>query len=180
MNDFVFESSPFGFRSFARGKDKPFKNSIVLLTSAGNHYVDRDTVTRNIDQIDKYKVIIGKVVPSNGEVDVTPEIGYKVTTTPKVLPPGVINSETYLLLSVFNTEHEAINFSEYFSLKMPRFLLKQTLSSMNISQKSFQFVPKLDAKIKWTDEMLFDFFNLSSNEANYIDSIIRPMQKEDE
>ena len=80
----------------------------------------------------------------------------------------------------FDNKDEAENFKDYMKLKFPRFLLKQTLSSMNISKGSFKFVPKLDSKIKWTDKMLFDFFNLTSDEANYIDSIIRPMQLENE
>ena len=58
-------------------------------------------------------------------------------------------------------------------LKFPRFLLKQCLSSMNISKSSFVFVPFLDYKKLWTDELLFKHFGLSQDEALHISNIIR-------
>ena len=149
------------------------KNKVKLLTSEGFSFIERDKVLVNQDQIGKYKVIIGKVVPSNGEVDVTPEIGYKVITKSRVLNPNEINSETYLLLSTFKTKKEANNFASFMRLKFPRFLLKQCLSSMNISKSSFAFVPFLDYKKLWTDEMLFKHFRLSKDESLHVSNIIR-------
>jgi site-specific DNA-methyltransferase (adenine-specific) len=173
LSEIVFQSSPFGFRSFARGDEKEDKSMVKLLTSDGFSYVSRDKVIVNYDEIDKYKVIIGKVVPSNGEVDVTPEVGYRVITNSRVLKPNEINSESYLLLATFELESEAENFKNYMRLKFPRFLLKQTLSSMNISKSGFSFVPFLDFSKKYTDEELFKAYNLSEDEKTHITSIIR-------
>lgn len=173
LSNKVFQSSPFGFRSFVRGSKNEGGNKVKLLTSDGFSFIERDKVLVNDDQIDKYKVIIGKVVPSNGEVDVTPEIGYRVITKSRVLNPNEINSETYLLLSTFKTKEEANNFALFMRLKFPRFLLKQCLSSMNISKSSFVFVPFLDYKKLWTDELLFKHFGLSQDEALHISNIIR-------
>jgi len=60
--------------------------------------------------------------------------------------------------------------------KFPRFLLKQTLSSMNISKGSFKFVPSLDFAVKWTDQELYKFFDLTQEESQYIEGLIRPME----
>ena len=94
-------------------------------------YIKRSEVIKNQNAIDKYKVSIGKVVPSNGEVDTDPRDGYKVITSNRVIPPGYIFTESYLLLKDFNNPIEAHNFAKYMALKFPRFIMKQTLSSMN-------------------------------------------------
>ena len=49
-------------------------------------------------------------------------------------------------------------------LKLPRFLLKQTLSSMNISKGSFMFVPFLDYNKSWSNEELYKFFEMKNDE----------------
>jgi site-specific DNA-methyltransferase (adenine-specific) len=83
-----------------------------------------------------------------------------------------------MLLSSFDNLEEAENFSRYLTLKLPRFLLKQTLTSMNIAKDNFMFVPKLSWKKKWTDENLYQFFKLDNEEINYIEKIMRPMNLE--
>jgi site-specific DNA-methyltransferase (adenine-specific) len=175
LADSVLTRNPFGFVSSERGSETNFENSIILHSSEGVGYIRRADVKKNTNIIDKYKVTIGKVVPSNGEVDVTPEMGYKVITTPRILAPGEIHTESYMLLSSFNNKNFAENFSHYLTLKLPRFLLKQTLTSMNIAKDNFIFVPSIDCSKKWQDEDLYDLYNLSIDEINYIDSIMRPM-----
>ena len=176
LSDEVFQSTPFGFRSFIRGDKENNSSKVKLLTSDGFSFIERDKVQVNTEEIDKYKVIIGKVVPSNGEVDVTPEVGYRVITRSRVLYPNEINSESYLLLSTFETEKEANNFSMYMRLKFPRFLLKQTLSSMNISKQSFCFVPFLDFNNEYSDEILYNLYDLNNEERVHVESIIREIE----
>ena len=176
ISDVMFTRNPFGFVSKERGESEQFNNSVKLISSGGVGYVHRKAILKNQDKIDMYKVTIGKVVPSNGEVDVSPDVGYMVTTKPKIHKPGEIHTETYMLLSVFDNIKHANNFSLFMSQKLPRFLLKQTLSSMNISKSSFSFVPFLDFNNKWTDDDLYKLFDLSDNEIEHIESFIRPME----
>jgi site-specific DNA-methyltransferase (adenine-specific) len=175
LSEDVSTRNAYGFVSSERGKIKPFQGSLKLVSSGGIGYVSKTDVTKNHDTIDKFKVTIGKVVPSNGEVDVTPEMGYRVITTPKIYSPGEIFTESYMLLGSFETLKSAENFANYLTLKLPRFLLKQTLTSMNISKDSFMFVPKLDWDKSYTDKHLFDYYNFSKDECEYIDGIMKPM-----
>jgi len=55
-------------------------------------------------------------------------------------------------------------------------MMKQTLSSMNISKQNFMFVPFLDFSHPWTDEMLYQKYNLTEDEIAFIESMIRPME----
>ncbi|MBM6810363.1 Eco57I restriction-modification methylase domain-containing protein [Faecalitalea cylindroides] len=177
LSNNTFTRNPFGFVSKERGdKRKKYEDDLLLVSSGGTGYVRRSAVSKNINQVDKYKVSIGKIVPSNGEVDTDPKDGYKVTTSSRILKPGEIMTESYLLLHGFDSYEEAENFASYMALKFPRFMMKHTLSSMNISTQNFQFVPFLDYSKKWTDEELYNRYNLTKEERDYIENFIRPME----
>jgi site-specific DNA-methyltransferase (adenine-specific) len=173
LSEFVSTRNAYGFLSSERGHPKSFKNSLKLISSGGIGYVSRNDVIKNIETIDKFKVTIGKVVPSNGEVDVTPEMGYRVITTPKIYPPGVVFTESYMLLSSFTSISEAENFLNYLILKLPRFLLKQTLTSMNIAKDNFMFVPKLNWNKKYNDKDFYDYYGLNNQEIEYVEKSMR-------
>ena len=177
LSDNTYKRNPFGLDSKQRGFEEPIKgvDCIKIISSAGEGYIRRSDVVKAISEIDRYKVTIGKVVPSNGEVDTNPLDGYKVTTTSKIIGPGIVHTETYLLLHGFDNMIEAKNFQRYMSLKFPRFMMKQTLSSMNISSENFRFVPYLDYSKEWTDADLYKRYGLSEDEISCIESLIRPM-----
>ncbi|WP_300967700.1 hypothetical protein, partial [uncultured Dubosiella sp.] len=71
---------------------------------------------------------------------------------------------------------EAINLAKYMTLKLPRFLLHETYSSMNISKSNFRFVPYLDYSKEWTDNELFDLLECTPEERKLVTEIIRPME----
>ena len=178
LSDNTFTRNPFGFVSKDRGVDKPINgiDCIKLISSGGEGYVARSSVSKNQKEIEKYKVTIGKVVPNNGEVDTNPQDGYKVTTSSRILLPNEVTTESYLMLHTFDNKEEADSFAKYMALKFPRFMMKHTLSSMNISTQNFQFVPYLNYNKYWTDEMLYERYHLTVEEINYIESLIRPME----
>lgn len=174
----TYTRNPFGFVSSERGLESAIQGNeyVKLLSSGGIGFVKRADITKNHTIVSRYKTIIGKVVPSNGEVDTKPEDGYKVITSSKILGPNVINTETYLLLRDFDNLEEAQNFCSFMALKFPRYMMKQTLSSMNISKQNFMFVPFLSAKKKWTDEELYARYALSEDEIGNIEYTIREME----
>jgi site-specific DNA-methyltransferase (adenine-specific) len=182
LTDNTYKRNPFGFSSSERGAKSPdsidSKKMIKLISSEGVGYINKDDVKKCISEIDNYKVTIGKVVPSNGEVDTNPADGYKVITTPRIIEPGVIHTESYLLLHGFKNKTEADYFAHYMTLKFPRFMMKQTLSSMNISSENFRFVPFLSYDHKWTDEELYERYGLDDNERKTIEATIRSMDME--
>ena len=178
LSNHVLTRNPFGFDSKQRGNsNKVNGNDIILIHSEGRGYVSRSAVTKNQNLIDKYKVTIGKVVPCNGEVGIDVSKGYKVITTPRLIKPGEVVSESYLVLSYFDGEKEATNFYHYMMSKFPRFLLHETYSSMNITGSNFVFVPYLDFSKKWSDQELFSLFNLDDDEKSYVESLIRPLSE---
>ena len=133
------------------------------------------TSPKNADIIDSYKVLIGRLVPSNGELDVDPKDGYKVITDTRIIGPGQINTETYLDIGVFKTLEEAQNFEAFLHTKFARFLLRQAISSLNVTRECFRFVPTEDFTQSWDDQKLYAKYGLSEEEITLIETTIRSM-----
>ena len=175
LGENVLSQKPFGFRTYERGGKRSATNTVRLITSDGIGYVSRDRVTKNAEYIDKYKVIVGRFVPSNGEVDVKPGDGYRVTTTPRILCANEICTETYIVVGIFDTLEEAQNYISYFCSKFFRFMLRLSVSSLNISREIFRFVPSVSLDQSWCDEDLYKLYELSGEEIAYIEKMMKPM-----
>ena len=171
--NYNYPRNPFGFSTKDRGEKKHSKNSIELISSEGVGYVNRFDVKKNADLIDQYKVLIGRLVPSNGELDVNPADGYRVITNTRILNPGQIHTESYLLIGAFKTLQEAKNFEGFIKLKFSRFLLRQAISSVNVTKECFRFVPLQNFKESWTDQKLYQLYKLDQAEIDFVEKTIR-------
>lgn len=182
MDGIVYSRNVFGITSNEHGTDEAKSQSDLMLINSqkGNtltiSYISQNKVLKNHDIINKYKVIIGKVVPRNGEVGVDPTIGFRAITTVHILRPQTVFTESYLLLAVFDTLNEAENFAKYITCKLPRFLLHETYSSMNITKSNFRFVPFLDYSREWNDDDLYERYTCTQEEIQLIDSLMRPLE----
>ena len=176
MDSFVQPIDAFGFPSKARGEELPQNGDITLVHSQGIGYVKRGDVKKNEELIDKYKITIGILVPSNGEVGIDPAKGYKSITMPRILAPGEITTFSYLVLNAFDSETEAVNFKQFMCCKFVRFMMRTTYSSMHISRANFVFVPAMDFNRSWTDSDLYEYFSLSDDEVQLIEKTMRPME----
>ena len=67
----------------------------------------------------------------------------------------------------------AENFAKYMCTKFFRFLLLQAVSSINLSKDKFQFVPMQDFTKTWTDEMLYEKYDLTQDEIDFIESMMK-------
>lgn len=175
MSKIVESVSPFGLRSFTRGEDTKFNNCVTLISSAGRSYIKREDVKKGIELIDKYKVCVGYLNPDRAGVNNASDGKSSVTTKIAIYTPGEVITETYIVLGSFDTLEEAKNCASYVQTSFARFLVLLTLSSMHITKLNFQFVPLVDFSKPWTDVELNKLYGISDEEAEYIDSLIRPI-----
>ena len=174
ISDIMLSRNPFGQSSNVRGKDIFYPNSIELVTSQGSYFVDKDSITENVDYVNSWKVSISKVTCEHaGEPDKNGQV--KVLSSLRTFGPNVACTDSYLIIGKFETEREANNLRSYLSTKFARFLLLLSVSSINLSKDKFKFVPMQDFSKPWTDEELYLKYNLNEDEINYIDSIIKPL-----
>ena len=174
MDQSVYSSKPFGFRSFESGHKIAKPNDVAMLGSKGFTFVNRDDVQINNQLIDEWKVVISKASAEHaGQTD--NEGRKKVISRIEILKPNQICTETYLLLRTFKTEEEAINMTNYAKTLFFRFLMSTILLTQNIAKDKFMFVPLQDFSHPWTDEILYKKYGLSEDEIAFIESMIRPM-----
>ena len=166
--------NPFGFPTSERGKETPFANSLKIVSSKGIGYVDRSKVQSNEDIVDKYKVLISRITYEHaGEPDKDGTL--RVLSRAEILAPGEICTDSYIIAGSFETREEAENLISYLKCKFTRFMILQTLSSINLSKERFQFVPMQVFSKPWSDKELYEMYNLTKEEQDFIEAMMQPM-----
>lgn len=176
LSDTVLTRNSFGFTTASRGEKDMFKDSIKLISSDGISFVKRSNVIKNKDLIDKYKISVGTLNPDRAGVNNAKDGMMNVTTKVKLLYPGEVVTETYIIINNFDNKVEAENCVQYMCTKFVRYLISITLSSMHIVKNNFQFVPMQDFSESWTDKELYKKYGLNEKEISYIENKIRPME----
>lgn len=168
--------TPYGFLStFVGTTEKHKQTDCAILSSKGWMYVNRNLVTKYSHTIDMYKPMFSKLSCEHaGNPDKNGM--YRVLSRMELLNPGEICTQSYLIACPSYNKTIAQNTYDYLRTKFVRFLLLQTLVGMNISISNFEFVPWLDFTHSWTDEELYKKYNLTQEEIDFIESMIRPME----
>lgn len=163
--------NPYGLSSSARGKKE--RGEIALYSSDGISYIEKSQIKQGHDTIKKYKVMISKVTAEHaGEPDKDGMLG--VLSTTKQLGPDEVCTDSYLIAYTSDSPTKVNNCIEYMNTKFFRFLLLQAVSSINLSKDKFIFVPDQDYNTGWNDEKLYKKYNLSENEIDFIETMIKP------
>lgn len=166
--------NPFGLPTSTRGENASFPGSVKIISSKGEGYIKRSEVITNRALIDKYKVMISRITYEHaGEPDKDGTL--RVLSKIEILEPGVVCTDSYITGGSFDTREEAENFISYLKCKFTRFLILQTLSSINLSKERFVFVPVQDFSKAWSDEELYRRYNLSTDEMLFVESMMKPM-----
>lgn len=181
MNESVSAIDTFGIPSKEKGHEKHMPGDVKLLHTVGyndqaSSYLSLNKVKKNHELIDKYKVKISIMVPQGGEVGIKPQNGYRSISTPQIVPPGMVDTFSYLNIGFFDTEEEAKNMVSYISTKFARYLLRTTYSSVHVSKDNFCFVPVMKMDKKWSDDELFKYFDLDADERELISKTMRIMK----
>ena len=171
----ISSQTPFGFVTTFRGRNNKKANDVALYTSGGITYVTPEEVKRNTQWVGKYKVIFSKATCEHAG---TPDKNgkYRVFSTMRVLTPNEICTQSYLVGGVFDTLMEAEFYLGYLKTKFVRGLILPTLTSQDLSADRFLFVPLQDFSKPWTDEELYMKYNLTDEEIQFIESMIKPME----
>lgn len=173
MSSVVYSRNYFTLPTTVSGPKEPGKNTVRVLTSKGDIYLHRSSVSDKQGILDKYKVIITYAMSGGNKP--TSEGNYQILSSLKVLGPGEACTETYLILDVFNTRDEADSMVSFMGGKLSRFLLLQALSSIHITKDKFCFVPYVGFDTPWTDDALYERYGLTQEEIDYVETMIKPM-----
>lgn len=166
----VSPRKPFGFPSNFRDYEKEKKDDfdIFIYAQKDQGYIKRDQVIKNKDWINKWKVYIPEAIGSgNIETDIV---------KPILGNPNTVCSETYVVVGPFEDKNVAENLISYVKTKFFHFMLGLKKITQHTTAKTYSFVPLQDFSKPWTDAELYEKYNLSQEEIDFIESMIRPME----
>ena len=186
ISNIVAARNLYNLDSSVRGfSDKEQETDILVYTSRGVGYIQLESITSGLSSIDSYKLFMGKVL--SGHIGETDEKGQvKVIASIFIGSAYEVCTDSYLVIGPFRIKKEAVNAERYFKTKFLRFLLLQSLVSMNISRNNFRFVPLQDftsnSDIDWSrsigeiDAQLYEKYGLERDEIDFIERMIKPME----
>ena len=186
ISNIVATRNLYNLDSSVRGySNKEQETDILVYTSRGVGYIQLESITSGLSSIDSYKLFMGKVL--SGHIGETDEKGQvKVIASIFIGSAYEVCTDSYLVIGPFRIKKEAVNAERYFKTKFLRFLLLQSLVSMNISRNNFRFVPLQDftskSDIDWSrsigeiDAQLYEKYGLERDEIDFIERMIKPME----
>lgn len=170
-------TKPFGLtmRSNYKGSvPEPFDGAIPLIYNNHIGYSRPDQIQRNHQWIDRWKVLLPMASSGDTPIDEHGRIVDVVLGEPIALAPGSACTQTYFIAGIFDTAAETENYAHHLATKFVRFLVLQRKTTQHVTPDRFRFVPMLDMTRRWTDDDLYEHFDLTEDEIDYIEASIKP------
>ncbi len=174
LKGWVSSRKPFGLPTTFKGEKEPFEDAIKLFQNGGIGYISYDKIAKNIDMVNHYKVLVPRAGSGSDSFPHT------ILGKPFVTGPRSACTETYIVVGTYDTFDEANHVCTYISSKFFRFLVLLMKSTQDAPARVYKFVPMQDFSQKWTDEKLYKKYGITDDEVVFIDSLIRPMELNNE
>lgn len=139
-------------------------------------YVSLSAITKNAQDIDRYKVYIPEAGGSGNDA--------KILGDPIISLPGSVCSQTYLYVA-FDSYEEADAFAKYLHTRFLRFLVASIKITQHALSGVYRYVPIQDftpaSDIDWTqkvstiDKTLYEKYSFTEEEVSLIESMVNPM-----
>lgn len=146
---------------------------ISMIHGKGIRYLD-EKAFNSIVGLDKYKIITANVIfDKQFKLDGNNRVIGRLT----ILKPYEACSDLYTILGFANSYEEAKNFCSYVNTKLFRMLLLQRIGNIHITRPKFEYIPDQNYTAgEITDEQLYERYNLSDEEINYIETNIKNLE----
>lgn len=137
------------------------------------NYVKKSQIPKNVDSIALNKVYM----PAAGGSGMDSQI----LGQPILGEPNSVCSQTFLVIGYDAVKHnftkaECENIISYIKTKFFRYLVSIKKKTQNGPRGVYQFVPVQDFSKSWTDAELYDKYNLTQEEIDFIESMVKSME----
>ena len=150
-----------GIKCYFSGRQKKELN--LSVSDNGRHYSFVKNFKDTKLKKDRWKLITPAAYGFKTKSENTyNEIGGKF-----ISPPGEVCTETFVFFDL-NSEIECKNLEIYLETKFVKFLVSLKKSKQDVTSKIFDIIPMVPFDREWTDDQLFEYFNLSEEERNLI------------
>jgi site-specific DNA-methyltransferase (adenine-specific) len=166
--------TPFGIATnFKDWSDKKSTGKVALhLIDHGKRtigFIKHKDVRKNISALDVWKVLVPKAYGA-GETFPHQILGREIVAA----PPSAC-TQSYLSISPFKSEVEAQSFASYYRTRLFRFLVSLRKITQDALRSTYFWVPQQSWDAIWTDEKLYRKYEITADEIEFIESMIRPM-----
>lgn len=171
LSEQVLGMNPFNLATNFKDYDNINNPDKICLYLRGSEkgYIQRTRVQSGKELIDKYKVLLAAAAEGSGNIP------NSVIGKPFVVAPPSASTMTYLVVGAYDDEEKARNLEKYLRTRFARFLIFLKKTTHHLSKDKFSFIPLLPMDQEWTDDKLFERYDITPDEQEYIKSMIKEM-----
>ena len=182
FNTLISSNDPFGFDMREDHSSKrvkvpftltPCENPVQFYYNGwrkdGVGYVNNKVITKNKNWVEKVKILIPKAWGTGDSS--------KDRLKPFIVGPNTCCTETYLVVGPFEDIQTANNVVSYMETKFFHFMVSIMKLTQNAMQGVYCNVPMQDFSKSWTDEELYEKYDLDLFEREYIETLIKPIEE---
>ena len=183
FEDLLTGDTPFGlatnFKAFRLGEPSESEVKIYTSSNAGrlSGTMNRSLIVKNVHLIDAWKVLAPKAGPGNSGGHILPDM---VLGRPSIAEPGSVCTQTWIVAGPLKSKRQAEIVALYLQTSFVRFLVSLRKISQDAMKGVYRWVPNQDWSQDWTDEILYKKYGITKHEIAFIDSVIRPMEDNDD
>jgi len=183
FEDLLTGDTPFGlatnFTGFKPAEPREGEVKVYASSNAGRRSgaMKRSIVVKNIHLIDAWKVLAPQAGPGNSGGHVLPD---KVLGKPEVAEPNSVCTQTWIVAGPLKSKKQAEIVARYLQTSFVRFIVSLRKISQHAMKGVYRWVPQQNWTEDWTDEALYKKYDITKSEIAFINSMIRPINGDDE
>ena len=155
-----------GFHETELSDDVPLY--FIRKMKRGVGYIRRNTVNKNVNLIDTWKVLVPEAF--NGG-DAVP---HQILGKPLIAPSPSACTQSYLFFHI-GSHKAAMSLQSYYATRFFRFLVSQRKITQHALHSTYIWVPMQKWNRTWTDKDLFAKYGITQEEQAYIESQVKVM-----
>jgi site-specific DNA-methyltransferase (adenine-specific) len=163
---FKFETNFSGHHQLARSGDLP-----LYFISGGKRaiaYIEPTKVEKNRHLVATWKLFVPQAYGA-GET-----VPHQIVGKPIVASSPSVCTGSFMFFWV-GSEAEALSLQSYYSTKLFRFLVSLRKITQLAQRSVYTWVPQQTWDRTWTDKALYMKYDLSQDQVDYIEAVIKPM-----
>jgi len=142
----------------------------IRKTKRGTGWINRTEINKSSHFVDTWKVLVPKAGSDGGQ-----KIPDRVLGKPFVASSPSVCTQSYLFFFVESAK-KAASIESYLRTKFFRFLVSLRKITQDATRSTYTWVPQQSWDLLWSDEELYQKYDLSKEDIDYIDLMISPME----
>ena len=176
--ELISGDTPFGIATnFEEWSEKRGAGLIALhLIQKGKRtvgFTKREIIRKNAAAIDAWKVLVPEAYGA-GESFPHQILGKEIV----VAPPSAC-TQSYLVVSPFQSERAARSFASYYRTRFFRFLVSLRKITQHALRSTYSWIPQQTWDRPWSDQELYAKYGITKKEQAYIESQVREINLDD-